>query len=100
MVSGLEGFHCICYSSHHVLFSSCINSTNLSVPMQHWTRLNITTDKLPPRNSHATCCIESPLTGQQHPLLMVVGGYDLGDVWLLDLDKGVWSEVGMSYVIV
>ena len=36
---------------------------------------------------------------------MVVGGITLGvgtagDVWLLDVDKGVWSEVGMLYLIV
>ena len=67
--------------------------------MQHWTKLNITGDKPPPRNSHATCCIEGPLTGQSHPLLMVVGGYGgtaLGDVWLLDVDKRVWSEVSIN----
>ena len=56
--------------------------------------------KPPARNSHTTCCIAGPLTGQQHPILMVMGGYATGvgvagDVWLLDVDKGVWSEVGM-----
>ena len=36
---------------------------------------------------------------------MVVGGLDekykdLGDAWLLDVDKGVWNEVRMLYVVV
>ena len=40
--------------------------------------------------------------GQQHALLMIVGGWDddyktFGDVWLLDVDKAVWSEVGILY---
>ena len=38
--------------------------------------------------------------GQEHPLLIVMGGVGVaGDVWLLDVDKGVWSEVGMLYLI-
>ena len=51
------------------------------------------------RNHHATCCISGPLTGQQHPLLMVTGGAPevstdpAADVWLLDVDGGVWNEV-------
>ena len=59
----------------------------------------------PARDSHTACCIADPLTGQDHPLILVVGGragvWDvLSDVWLLDVDKGVWSEVGMLYLIV
>ena len=43
--------------------------------------------------------------GQQHPLLMIVGGWDdnyktFGDVWLLDVNKAVWSEVGILYLAV
>ena len=75
----------------------------LNMSMQHWTKLNIGGDKPPVRRWHATCCIAGPLMGQQHPLLMVVGGEGrnyYGDVWLLDVDKGVWSEVGMLYLIV
>ena len=37
--------------------------------------------------------IAGPLTGQKHPLLMVVGGWvggALGDVWLLDVDRKMW----------
>ena len=72
--------------------------------MQHWTK--VASEKKPPvRCSHTACCIAGPLTGQEHPLLMVVEG--LGDglkvlshVWLLDVDKGVWSEVGVLYLIV
>ena len=52
----------------------------------------------PARSVHAACCIAGPLAEQEHPLLMVVGGYDgvgvLGDVWLLDVDKGICTEVG------
>ena len=51
------------------------------------------------RYSHATCYIAGPLTGQQHPLLMMAGGVGiegaLGDVWLLDVDKWQWSEVSV-----
>ena len=72
--------------------------------MQHWTKV-VCSDKPPARSSHAACCIAGPLTGQQRPLLMVVGGEKgtwnaLGDVWLLDVDKGVWTEVGMLYLVV
>ena len=46
---------------------------------------------------HAACCIAGPLTGQEHPLLLVGGGFDgsdaFNDKWLLDVDRGVWSEV-------
>lgn len=68
--------------------------------MQHWTKLNVSGTKPRARHHHASCCIAGPLTGQEHPLLMVVGGtpnniIGFADVWLLDVDKGVWSEVGM-----
>lgn len=76
--------------------------------MQHWTKLRVNGDKPPARSHHVTCCIACPLTGQQHPLLVVIGGRNvdsnrltmaLGDVWLLDVNKEVWSEVGMLYLI-
>ena len=79
-------------------FSCCLNMS-----MQHWTKLMETGDKPPARCDHAACCVAGPLTGQQSPILMVVGGHRgkaLGDVWLLDVDKGVWSEVCMFCVIV
>ena len=76
---------------------------------QHWTKLDTTGGPRPPaRDSHAACCIAGPLTGQEHPLLLVGGGYsgdDLKDMWVLDVDRGVWSEVSglivwcmMSYI--
>ena len=68
--------------------------------MQHWTKLKVFGAKPRARTHHATCCIAGPLTGQEHPILMVVGGMaedwktsKLSDVWLLDVDKGAWSEV-------
>ena len=51
------------------------------------------------RYSHTACCITGPLTGQKHPLLLVGGGVshvvqdDLKDMWILDVDRGVWNEV-------
>ena len=70
---------------------------------QHWTKLDTTGGPRPPaRSSHAACCIAVPLTGQEHPLLLVGGGYGGGalkDMWVLDVDRGVWSEVsGLSGV--
>ena len=74
----------------------------LNMSMQHWTKVS-TGEKPPARCSHTACCIAGPLTGQEHSVLMVVGGWNgrkaLSDVWLLDVDKGVWSEVGMLYLI-
>ena len=76
---------------------------------QHWTKLD-TTGGPRRRDSHAACCIAGPLTGQEHPLLLVGGGDGgslsaLKDMWLLDVDKGVWSKVSglivwcmMSYI--
>ena len=74
----------------------------LNMSMQHWTKVG--GGKRPqPRHSHTACCIAGPLTGEEHSVLMVVGGWDrlkvFSDVWLLDVDKGVWSEVGMLYLI-
>ena len=86
---------------------------------QHWTKLDTTGGPRPPaREFHAACCIAGPLTGQEHPLLLVGGGYSgsvpcecvagesaLKDMWVLDVDRGVWSEVSglivwciMSYI--
>ena len=60
--------------------------------MQHWTKV-VSENKPPGRSNHTACCIAGPLTGQEHPLLMVVGG--LGDGW-----EVLCSEVGMVYQIV
>ena len=76
---------------------------------QHWTKLDTTGGPRPPvRRSHAACCIAGPLTGQEHPLLLVGSGFGGGvltDMWVLDVDRGVWSEVSglivwymMSYI--
>ena len=75
------------------------------MPMQNWNKLDISGAKPPVRNCHAACCIAGPLTGQKHPILMVVGGWHtdssaLGDVWLLDVDEAMWSEVGTLYLTV
>ena len=67
--------------------------------LQHWTKLKIAGAKPPARCLHAACCIAGPLTGQQHPLLLVVGGSGdnrFGDMWLLDVDKRMWSEVRLQ----
>jgi len=48
------------------------------------------------RGSHAAFCIAGPIAEQEHPLLVMVGGSGgepLKDMWVLDIDKGVWSEV-------
>lgn len=72
--------------------------------MQHWTKVDCNS-KPPIRCAHSSCCIAGPITGQQQPILMVVGGLRgngevLDDVWLLDVDKKEWSKVGMLYQIV
>ena len=72
--------------------------------LQHWTKLKVSGTKPRARYYHAACCIAGPLTGQEHSLLMVVGGtantlLGFTDVWLLDVDKGVWNEVGMLTIV-
>jgi len=66
-------------------------------PLQHWNKLDTTSGPSPPtRFRHSACCIAGPLTGQKHPLLLVGGGFDGGvlrDMWVLDIDRCVWSEV-------
>ncbi|XP_064393442.1 uncharacterized protein LOC135340942 isoform X2 [Halichondria panicea] len=45
------------------------------------------------RSSHASCCLNY---GQDHPQLLVYGGLGnktLGDMWILDVDTGKWTEV-------
>ena len=68
---------------------------HLNMSLQHWTKVSSGKKKPPARHQHTACCIAGPLTGQDHPLLLVVVGKVFSDVWLLDVDKGVWSEVGM-----
>ena len=48
------------------------------------------------RDSHAAFCIAGPIAEEEHPLLVVVGGSGeepLKDMWVLDIDEGVWKEV-------
>ena len=81
------------------MLSLCGETIYLNVSMQHWTKV-ISGNKPFFRSDHTACCIAGPLTGQKDPLLMMVGGLvsgvgAAGDVWLLDVDKGMWSEVGI-----
>ena len=47
----------------------------LNMSLQHWTKVG--SGKRPqPRHSHTACCIAVPLTGQEHSVLMVVGGWN------------------------
>ena len=67
--------------------------------VQNWTKLKVTGVQPRNREYHAACCIAGPLTGQEHPLLMVVGGMRedmriVNDVWILDVDESHWTEVG------
>ena len=48
------------------------------------------------RDGHAACVIE----GRPRPLMLVTGGWDamdhaLNDMWLLDVNSGIWSQVHM-----
>ncbi len=50
------------------------------------------------RAAHAACCLNY---GEDHPQLLVHGGQDnnesvLGDMWVLDVDTGKWTEVSVS----
>ena len=76
---------------------------------QHWIKLDTTGGSRPlARHSHAACCIAGPLTGQKHPLLLVGEGFSgnvfsgsaFEDTWLLDVDRGMWSDVsGLIYLV-
>ena len=73
--------------------------------MQHWTRLNVSGAKPSARSSPAVCCIAGPLMGQQNSVIMVIGGRDVNrrnlcDVWLLDVENRLWSEVGLAYIYI
>ena len=67
--------------------------------LQEWTLLDVSGGPKPfARTYHAACCLVGPLTGQEHPLLVVVGGMSdsrdlLDDVWLLDIDGRRWKQV-------
>ncbi len=49
------------------------------------------------RSGHAACCLNY---GQDHPQLLVHGGLDngsktLGDMWILSVNSGNWTEVSL-----
>ena len=92
---------CACPTVGTRPFSLVLSSLGMNLgfyyPLQHWSKLDTTSGPSPPtRFRHAACCIAGPLTGQEHPLLLVGGGFDGGvlrDMWVLDIDRCVWSEV-------
>ena len=67
-----------------------------SIFLQCWKKLVASGRKPIARSSHTTCLISDTLTGE-HPILMVIGGFDqvnvLADVWLLDVTSQSWREV-------
>ena len=90
------------YSTVHTVVAvlgSVLEKSVFLVPLisQHWSKVKTSGGRPPTRDDHA-CCIAGHLTGQPHPLLMVVGGWGdgldvLSDVWVLDVAQGLWSQV-------
>ena len=62
---------------------------------QNWTPLEVPLH-LEGTCNHAACCV-AVAPGQEHPLLLVAGGYKGGkafkDMWVLDVDRRAWSKV-------
>ena len=90
------------YSTVHTVVAvlgSVLEKSVFVVPLisQHWSKVKISGGRPPARKYHAACCIAGPLTGQPHPLLIVIGGWGdgnvLSDVWVLDVAQGLWSQV-------
>ena len=53
------------------------------------------------RFSHAACCLNY---GEANPKLLIFGGVNqelevLGDMWILDVNTGKWTEVRMLITI-
>ena len=52
------------------------------------------------RSVHAACCLNYD---QDHPQLLVYGGVGngktLGDMWMLNLDTGKWTEVSIVLLL-
>ena len=49
------------------------------------------------RVNHSSCLLAGPLTGHQHPVVVVVGGWDnnvdtLSDLWIMKRDQ-TWKKV-------
>ena len=68
--------------------------------MQHWTTLDVSGTKPPSRSSNGSFSL---LGSDNRPLLMVVGGLGndaefFSDIWQLDIDNGVWTEVSNMVV--
>ena len=52
------------------------------------------------RDNHAACCLNF---GGAHPMVLVYGGLGTdygvrGDMWILNVDSGKWTEVRMLQV--
>ena len=67
--------------------------------LQQWNRLDVRGAKVSVRAYHAACCLVGPLTGQEDPLVVVVGGMGKGhtvlnEVLLLGIDEyRRWDQV-------
>ena len=64
---------------------------------QGWTKLErpVGTPWPVERAGHAACCLNF---GEEHPQLLVTGGWDINDTilqdaWILDVNSGRWREV-------
>ena len=49
------------------------------------------------RTYHSSCLLAGPLTGHQHPVVVVVGGWDnnrdiVGDLWIMKREQ-TWKKV-------
>ena len=67
---------------------------------QHWSKLHTSSYRgpSPPTRFHHVACSVAPPTEHDYPLLLVGGGVGesgdvLKDMWVLDVDREVWSEV-------
>ena len=71
---------------------------------QEWTKLEKPEGAPWPegRSGHAACCLNY---GEDHPQLLVTGGWDnndniLHDVWILDVNSGRWREVSCDECVI
>ena len=86
---------CVCMRHVYVVYVCSFTCLQVHVCIsmsQNWSKLQTSGKKPPAREFHSACC----LTGD-HPLVMVIGGWDgsrvFSDVWLLDVTDRLWSEV-------
>ena len=85
--------------SVYIYALTIFNYLSLTFLLQHWRK--ITSPRVPWRNGigyHSASCIDGPLFGQQHPLLLVIGGKDsnkstVKEAWLFDIDRNNWMKV-------